>query len=148
MYCLQNEIHFTHFNSELFSFKVVVDMKTLKKFCLQFLQTFYADVSLLSRSWLYIFFLVIFYFFSVLNFGSTIPSRKIILVSMYCLNCCSVQCEVIYSCCCINVKKYRRLKKNLLLILSRVVNHNRYYLEILVSCSFNESADNCSTFMC
>lgn len=50
MYCLQNEIRFTHVNSELFSFKVVVDMKTLKKFRLQFLETFYADVSLLSWS--------------------------------------------------------------------------------------------------
>lgn len=47
MYCLENVVNFTRVNLELFSFQVVVDMKTLKKFCLQFLENFMADVSLM-----------------------------------------------------------------------------------------------------
>lgn len=62
------------------------------------------------------------------------PSRKIIYFNRSCLYCRPIQCSVTYCCRCINMLENIVInKKNQVLIVSRVVNYNLYYLEMLVS---------------
>lgn len=41
MHCLQKYIYLTHVNFYIFSFQVVIGMKTLETLCFQFLEAFY-----------------------------------------------------------------------------------------------------------